>query len=86
MNAAQDEAQFPSEAYVMAHRPTYEELENRVLELEETLEGEATEKAFTDSDRQFRMLAESAPFGISIMKSRALIISSTHCLQAGFTR
>jgi len=52
----------------MALKPTYEDLENRVLELEDAVKGQATEKARADDNGQFRMLADSAPYGISIMK------------------
>ena len=54
----------------MAQKPTYEELEKRVLEFEEEhLKWKTSEKALAETEKQFKMFTDSAPFGISIMKA-----------------
>ncbi|MBW2615118.1 MAG: PAS domain S-box protein [Deltaproteobacteria bacterium] len=53
----------------MASKPTYEELEQRVKHLEnEADRREQAEEALSESDRQFRQLAESSPFGVTITR------------------
>ncbi len=53
----------------MADKPTYEELEKRVQELEEErLKREVSDKALAEEEKQFRKFADLAPFGISIIK------------------
>jgi len=53
----------------MAGRRTYEELEQRVKHLEnEADKREQAEEALRASDSQFRQLAESSPFGVSITR------------------
>ena len=53
----------------MSGKPTYEELEERVRVLEsEALEREKAKNALEESEVRFRTLAESAPFGLSMMR------------------
>ncbi|MBW1783807.1 MAG: response regulator, partial [Deltaproteobacteria bacterium] len=53
----------------MADKPTLEALELKAKELaEERLKRKASEKALVDSERRFKTLVNSSPFGISIMK------------------
>lgn len=54
----------------MVLKPSYEELEERIKVLErEVFERTKTERKPEESEDWFRMLAEEAPFGISIMRS-----------------
>ena len=53
----------------MASKPTYEELEQRVKELEnEADRREQAEAALQESESQSRQLAESSPFGVTITR------------------
>jgi two-component system cell cycle sensor histidine kinase/response regulator CckA len=54
---------------IMSRKPTYQELEIRVKELEkEVIERNHVEEALRESEDRFKLLVEDAPFGISIMK------------------
>ncbi|MBW1705311.1 MAG: response regulator [Deltaproteobacteria bacterium] len=53
----------------MAGKPTYEEMKQKVKELEnEADRREQAETALRESERQFRQLAESSPFGVTITR------------------
>jgi two-component system sensor histidine kinase/response regulator len=53
----------------MAGKPTYEELEQRIKHLEhEADRREQAEEALRESESQFKQLAESSPFGVSITR------------------
>jgi PAS domain S-box-containing protein len=57
------------EGILMASKPTYEELEQRIKELEEeSSEHKRVEKAIDESDQKFRILAEASMVGIFIFQ------------------
>ncbi len=59
----------------MAKKPTYEELEQRVKELEEeAVKSKQTEETLRETEERFRTIYEESPIGIKIYDSKGKLL------------
>jgi PAS domain S-box-containing protein len=72
----------------MARKPTYEELEQRVKELEkEAIERTHVEEALPESEERYRLLFEQSPIGVGLASPDGKVISANKAMEAitGYT-
>lgn len=69
----------------MGKKPTYEDLEQRVKELEEkVVKGKRSEEALRESDEKYRTVLESSPDPVVVSRSRITVRAWMRKQKAGY--